>query len=84
MNIISRMHVPHLPYILYRGQAIGRVNKEAICQSTKRPHEGKPQVSVKPTKVTEPPDDLLDPCLNTLEFPSVPTVLSVPDVLYCS
>ena len=61
MNIISRTHVPHLPYTLYReGQAIGRVNKEAVCRSTKQPREGKPRVSVKSTKVTEPPDDLLE------------------------
>ena len=61
MNIISRMRTPHLPYTLYReGQAIGRVNKEAICQNTKQPHKGKPRVSVKPTKVAEPPDDLLE------------------------
>ena len=61
MNIISRMRAPHLPYTLYReGQAKGRVNKEAVCRSTKRPHKGKPRVSFKPTKVTEPPDDLLE------------------------
>ena len=61
INIISRTRVPHLPYTLYReGQASGRVNKEAVCRSTKRPHEGKARVSVKPTKVTEPHNDLLE------------------------
>ncbi len=61
VNIISRTLAPYLPYTLYReAQAIGGVNKEAICWSTKRPHEGTPRVSVKPTKVSEPPDDLLE------------------------
>ena len=61
VNMISRTRAPHLPYTLYReGQAIGRVNKEAVCRSTKQPREGKPRVSVKSTKVTEPPDDLLE------------------------
>ena len=60
VNIISRTHAPYLPYTLYReSQAIGGVNKEAVCQSTKRPHEGTPRVSVKPMKVSEPPNDLL-------------------------
>ncbi len=58
VNIISRTCAPYLPY--REGQAIGRVNKEAICRSTKRSHEGAPRVSVKPTKVSEPPDDLLE------------------------
>ena len=61
INIISRTRVPHLPYTLYReGQAIGRVSKQAVCRNTRQPHEGKPRVSVEPSKVTEPPDDLLE------------------------
>ena len=61
MNIISRTRAAYLPYPLYReGQTIGRVNKEAVCRSTKRPYEGKSRVSVKPTKVADPPDDLLE------------------------
>ena len=48
------MGMPYLLYTLYReAQTIGRVNKEPVCQSTKRPYEGKSWVSVKPMKVTE-------------------------------
>ena len=57
MNIISHTRPPYFPYTLYRGQAIGGVNKEAVCR---RPHEGTPRVLVKPTKVSEPPDDVLE------------------------
>ena len=44
MNIISRMHAQYL--------LIG-VNKEAVCWSIKKIHEGRPRVSVKPTKVSD-------------------------------
>ena len=61
VNIISCTRAPYLPYTLHReSRAIGRVNKEAVCRSTKQPHEGRPRVSVKFTKVSEPPDNLLE------------------------
>ena len=37
---------------------MGGVNKEGIFRSTKRPHEGMPRVSLMPTKVSNPPNDL--------------------------
>ena len=46
---------------IYRdSQTLGEVNNEAICRSAIRPCEGKFQVSVKPMKVTEVPDHLLE------------------------
>ena len=61
VNIISHTHVLYFLYTLYReGLAIGRVNKEAIYRSIKRPHEGTLWVPVKLTKVSEPPDYLLE------------------------
>ena len=61
VNIISCTHAPYFPYTLHReGQAISGVHKDAVCQSIKQPHKGTPRVSVKPTKVSKPPDYLLE------------------------
>ena len=61
MNIISRTLALYYPYTLYRESwALGWVNKEAICRNVNQPYKGFSWVSVNSTKVTKPPENLLE------------------------
>ena len=54
MNIISHTCAPYYPYT--ESQALGKVNKEAVCWSINRHYKGFSRVSANSTKVTEPPE----------------------------
>ena len=61
MNIISCTRAPYYPYTLQsESQALGKVNKEAVCRSINRHYKGLSRVSATSTKVTEPPENLLE------------------------